>query len=148
MKISRSAILPHNAKNMYDVVADVRSYPGFLAWCNGITIVSESADEVVAELVIAYGKLDFSFTTRNNMQKNQTIQMSLVAGPFSDLTGEWVFSELNDEACKVSLEMDFMFDNPIAHKVFSGVFQKIISTQLDAFQRRANVLYGEPSIQK
>jgi len=107
MKISRSAILPHNAKNMYDVVADVRSYPGFLAWCNGITIVSESADEVVAELVIAYGKLDFSF-----------------------------------------LEMDFMFDNPIAHKVFSGVFQKIISTQLDAFQRRANVLYGEPSIQK
>ena len=127
---------------MYDVVADISSYPEFLAWCNDINIVSQTPKEVVAELIIAYGVLDFSFTTRNSMQQNMLIQLSLVNGPFTDLQGVWMFTALDEQSCKVSLEMDFMFDSPLTHKVFSGVFQKIVSTQLDAFQKRARSLYG------
>ena len=127
---------------MYDVVADIPSYPEFLAWCNDVNIVSQTPEEVVAELIIAYGILDFSFTTRNSMQQDTFIQLTLVDGPFSDLQGEWLFTALDEQACKVSLEMDFMFDSPLTHKVLSGVFQKIVSTQLDAFQKRARSLYG------
>ena len=144
MKISRSALLPYSAKNMYDVVADIPSYPDFIAWCNGVNIVSETSQEVVAELIIAYGVLDFSFTTRNIMSKHQFIQLSLVDGPFSSLKGEWGFTTLDENACKVTLEMDFIFDNSVTHKVFSGVFQKVVNTQFEAFQKRAKTLYGNP----
>jgi len=142
MKVSRSAILPYSAEKMYDVVADIRSYPGFLNWCDNMQIISETADEVVAKLMISYGKLKFSFTTRNQMRKDESITMNLVDGPFSDLTGLWTIQKLNDNASKVSLEMDFTFDNPITHKLFGQVFQKVISAQLDAFQSRAEQLYG------
>lgn len=144
MKVSRSSLLPYSAAKMYDVVADVRSYPGFLNWCENMQIISESPDEVVAKLIISYGKLNFSFTTRNKMQKNQSVEMALVDGPFSELNGQWTILSLDDNACKVSLEVDFMFDNPITHKVFGKVFHKIISAQLDAFQKRAELLYGKP----
>ena len=142
MKISRSALLPYSAKNMYDVVADVRSYPGFLGWCDSVNVLSETPSEVIAELVIAYSKLDFSFTTRNTMKENQAIQLSLVEGPFSDLKGEWAFIELDENASKITLDMDFIFDNQIAHKVFSGIFQKFVNTQFEAFQQRAHSLYA------
>ena len=142
MKVSRSSLLPYSAENMYDVVADVRSYPGFLNWCDNMEIISETSEEVIAKLIISYGKLDFSFTTRNKMVKNESIQMSLVDGPFSRLSGIWTILKLDDNACKVSLEMEFAFDNPITQKLFGRVFQKIISAQLDAFQKRAEQLYG------
>lgn len=142
MKVSRSALLPYSAHQMFDVVSDVRSYPGFLNWCQGMQIISEDANEIVAKLMIAYGKLDFSFTTKNTMVKDQSIQMSLVDGPFSSLGGEWTIQALNEEGCKVSLEMDFEFDSVITHKLFSKVFQSVIVAQLEAFQQRAKQLYG------
>ena len=133
---------------MYDVIADVRSYPAFLNWCSGMAIVSESDDELVAELIISYGKLKFSFTTRNTMLENQYVSMQLVKGPFSKLSGQWVIQKLNDSACKVSLEMDFKFDNMIAQKLFGGAFQSIIAAQLDAFHNRAEQLYGDSTSTK
>lgn len=142
MKVSRSAILPYSTEKMYDVVADIRSYPGFLNWCDNMDIISETSEEVIAKLMISYGKLKFSFTTKNKVKKNESIEMSLVDGPFSSLSGVWTIKKLNEDACKVSLEMDFVFDNPITHKLFGRVFQKVISAQLDAFQNRAKQLYG------
>ncbi|MFT5572738.1 MAG: ribosome-associated toxin RatA of RatAB toxin-antitoxin module [Cryomorphaceae bacterium] len=142
MKVSRSALLPYNAHQMFDVVSDVRSYPGFLNWCNDMQIISETDREVIAKLMISYGKLDFSFTTKNVMVKDESIQISLVDGPFSNLKGEWLIHPLSEQGCKVSLEMDFMFDSAITHKLFAGVFQKVIIAQLDAFQLRAQRLYG------
>ena len=142
MKVSRSALLPYNAHQMFDVVSDVRSYPGFLNWCDDMQIISESVDEVIAKLMISYGKLDFSFTTRNIMVKDQSIKMTLVDGPFSNLKGEWLIQPLSEQGCKVSLQMDFTFDSAITHKLFASVFQKVIVTQLDAFQLRAQQLYG------
>ena len=143
MKVSRSSLLPYSAEKMYDVVADIRSYPGFLNWCDKMEIISETPDEVIAKLIISYGKLDFSFTTRNQVVKNESIKMNLVDGPFSTLTGAWTILSLNENASKVSLEMEFAFDNPITHKLFGRVFQKIITAQLDAFEKRAERLYSK-----
>jgi ribosome-associated toxin RatA of RatAB toxin-antitoxin module len=142
MNVSRSALLPYNVTQMYDVIADIRSYPAFLNWCSGSEVVTQSNNELVAKLAIAYGRLKFSFTTRNSMIEDQSVVMQLVEGPFSKLSGQWLLQELNDSACKVSLEMDFKFDNMITQKLFGRVFQSIIAAQLDAFQNRAEQLYG------
>ena len=142
MKVSRSALLPYSVDQMYDVVADIPSYPAFLSWCEDSQVIRESDNEVIAKLVISYAKLSFEFTTRNNNIKNQSIELNLVDGPFTSLSGIWKFQALNEQGCKVSIDMDFDFDNPIAKKMFGKMFSKIVSTQLDAFQSRAKVLYG------
>jgi len=142
MNVSRSALLPYSAAQMYDVIADVRSYPGFLNWCQGMEVLSENDEEVVAKLLIAYGKLNFSFTTRNRMSVNRSVTLNLVDGPFSDLQGQWSVQELSHEACKVSLDMNFTFESKITQNLFGRVFKNVIAAQLDAFQKRADQLYG------
>lgn len=142
MKVSRSALLPYSAAQMFDVIADVRSYPGFLSGCEGMEIVQESEQEVIAKLLISYKKMNFSFTTRNRMQTNQLVAMNLVDGPFSNLEGQWTIRALGNAACKVSLDMDFAFKSAITQKLFGHVFQSVIAAQLDAFQNRASQLYG------
>jgi len=143
MNVSRSALLPYNARQMYDVIADIRSYPAFLNWCNGMEIISEDDEEVIAKLLISYGRLKFDFTTRNLMLRNKSVSIDLVEGPFSALGGQWLLQELSESACKVSLEMDFNFESRITQKLFGRVFQSVIAAQLDSFQKRAEQLYGK-----
>lgn len=145
MNVSRSSLLPYSARQMYDVIADVQSYPSFLNWCHGSEIVSKVDDEVIAKLLISYGALKFDFTTRNLMVENQSVNISLVEGPFSLLRGKWQLLSLSESACKVSLEMDFDFESPIMQKLFGRVFQNVIAAQLDAFQKRAEQLYADSS---
>jgi len=142
MKVSRSILLPYSAEKMFDVVADIRSYPSFLKWCDDIEIISESTEEVIAKLIISYSKLNFSLTTKNKMQQNKSITMNLVDGPFSNFTGQWLIEALNEDACKVLLEMDFMFESKITHKLFGRIFESVINDQIEAFQKRAEQLYG------
>lgn len=142
MKVSRSALVPFSAADMYAVVADIRAYPEFLKWCESVEVVAQQDNEVVASLAISYSKLSFKFTTRNTNTPFESIQLSLHEGPFSNLQGIWRFIALNENACKVSLDMDFDFDNVIAKTALSGMFKKIIAAQLDAFHRRAESLYS------
>ena len=146
MNVSRSALLPYNARQMYDVITDIRSYPAFLNWCNGMEIISENHEEVVAKLLISYGRLKFDFTTRNLMTENKKVDIALVDGPFSALRGQWLLHELDESACKVSLEMDFNFESIITQKLFGRVFQNVIAAQLESFQKRAGQLYGDTPI--
>jgi len=146
MNISRSAILPYTTRQMYDVVADIRSYPRFLNWCEASQIISEIDQEVVAKLKISYAKLNFEFTTRNINSPHQSIQLNLVDGPFSSLSGEWTFVELSKDACKVSIQMTFDFENSLTKKMMAKVFSNIIATQLEAFQSRAKVIYGARNV--
>jgi len=145
MKVSRSALLPYSATQMYAVIIDVRAYPDFLNWCTGIEVLEESNQEMIAKLAISYSRLNLSFTTRNRMCDEQTVTISLVDGPFSSLAGQWTVLALGETACKVSLDMDFAFKNAITHKLVGRIFQKIISAQLEAFNKRAHQLYGERS---
>ena len=142
MNVSRSALLPYSVSQMYKIVSDIRAYPEFLNWCEGIEIIEETEDEVIAKLKISYSKLNIQFTTRNQNILNSRIILNLVDGPFSSLEGVWDFKELNAEACKVSINMQFKFDRSLVPSIFSKVFEKIISMQLDSFQKRAKQLYG------
>jgi ribosome-associated toxin RatA of RatAB toxin-antitoxin module len=127
---------------MYSVVADIRSYPGFLNWCHASEIITETNQEVLAKLVIVYAKLNFEFTTRNLNTPHHSIKLSLVEGPFTALSGEWSFIALSKEACKVSIDMNFDFERSLAKHMMVKVFSNIVATQLEAFQDRAKVLYG------
>jgi len=143
MNVSRSALLPFSARQMYQVITDVGAYPEFLNWCDGVEIISESEDEMLAKLIISYGKLKFEFSTRNTLILDQSVTMSLVNGPFSSLDGQWQIQNLNDEACKVELVMDFNFESGFMQRIFGRVFQSVIAAQFDAFQKRAKDLHGK-----
>ena len=142
MKITRSALLPFAADKMFDLVADIDSYAEFLSWCNSSDVLQQQDDLVEARLGIRLAGLSMSFSTRNKMLPNRRIDMHLLSGPFKTLGGYWQFESLNSNASKVSLELEFEFDSMVTQKLLSPKFKSLISSQLDAFQQRAEVIYG------
>ncbi|HPY40018.1 MAG TPA: type II toxin-antitoxin system RatA family toxin [Thiolinea sp.] len=141
-QISRSALVPYSAEQMFTLVDAIRDYPKFLPWCRSSAELDRDEDEVKASIEIAKGAMNKSFTTQNRMQKNKVIEMSLVDGPFKHLHGFWRFDELNDGACKVSLDLNFEFSNMLIGLAIGPVFNQVANTLVDSFVARAKEVYG------
>ncbi|UCC55713.1 MAG: type II toxin-antitoxin system RatA family toxin [Gammaproteobacteria bacterium] len=141
--VDRSALLPYTTEEMYRLVSDIESYPGFLPWCNDALILSQDDDELYASIEFSVGGMIRSFTTRNRLQVNKMIEMRLVDGPFSRLQGCWQFEPLGDAGSKISLFLEYDFSNRMLGMVVGPAFNQIANTLVDAFQKRAVEVYGE-----
>lgn len=141
--ISKNALVPYSAAEMYDLVNDIESYARFLPWCRSSEVLSQNADELRATIEIAHGSLHKSFTTCNRLQKNKMIEMRLEKGPFKHLEGFWRFDVLGERACKISLDLDFEFSNKLVGMAMGPIFSQIANTLVDAFSKRAVEVYGK-----
>lgn len=141
--VSRMALMPYSAGEMYDLVDNIEAYPRFLPWCKSATVLSRSDDEVRANLELSRGGINKSFTTCNRMQRNKIIEMRLVEGPFNHLEGFWRFEYLGDLACKVSLDLEFEFSSRLLSLTVGPVFNQIAGTLVDSFCQRAVDVYGK-----
>lgn len=127
---------------MFALVDDIDAYPQFLPWCRSARVLARDSDEVRATLELAKGALNKSFTTVNRLQPDKMIEMRLVEGPFRHLEGFWRFDALRDDACRVSLDLDFEFSSRMLGMVAGPVFTQIANTLVDAFCQRAEQVYG------
>jgi len=142
-QVNRSALVLHSAEQMFDLVNDVRNYPAFLPWCASTDVVSESSQELVATLHLAKSGLKYSFTTRNFLQRPDSMEITLVQGPFSSFRGKWTFTPLSEDASKVELQMDFEFKGKLTGLAMSKVFNSVATTLVDAFVMRADTVLGQ-----
>jgi ribosome-associated toxin RatA of RatAB toxin-antitoxin module len=108
-------------------------------------VVEEDAAGMTAEVGLSFGGLRQSFTTRNTHVPGREVHLKLVEGPFSQLDGTWKFipvGEGNERACKVELDLRYGFDNFALQALVGPVFDKIASTLVEAFVKRAEQVYG------
>jgi ribosome-associated toxin RatA of RatAB toxin-antitoxin module len=141
--VNKSVLLWYSPEQMYALVTAVADYPQFLPWCSQARVVAQHEDGMTAELHIAFAGLRQAFTTRNVNVPNQSVNMTLVDGPFSHLTGQWRFLPLSDpKACKVEFSLEYAFASVALSMLISPVFERITGTFVDAFVKRAEQVYG------
>ena len=140
--INRSALVSYSAEKMFKLVNGVDDYQNFLPWCGGSKIIEESENASVASVTIAFKGVHKTFTTANELTRHSQIKLAMVDGPFSKLEGIWTFKALDENACKLSLDLDFDFSNRLVGAVIGPVFKIIADSMIDSFVKRAEVLYG------
>ena len=139
--VTRSALVRHSARKMFILVDDIDQYPEFLPWCGGSEVISRTGEEVIASIKIAYKGVEKSFTTRNQLVGTQKIILTLVDGPFSKLNGNWEFIQLEENASKVELNLQFDFSNRLLRVLVDPVFRIIADSMVDSFVKRAEEIY-------
>ena len=93
-QISRTALVPYSAEQMYQLVNDVKSYPQFLPGCTGSRVLESTPGQMTAAVDVSKAGISKTFTTRNQLTSNQSILMHLVDGPFKKLIGGWKFFQV------------------------------------------------------
>jgi ribosome-associated toxin RatA of RatAB toxin-antitoxin module len=90
---------------------------------------------------MAFGGLHKSFTTQNTHIHGRQVKLDLIDGPFKHLSGVWDFIPVGEEqACRVELKLSYSFDS-VFGAIVGPVFDKIASTLVDAFVKRAESVY-------
>lgn len=140
--INRSALVMHSIEQMYALINDIPEYPNFLPDCRDSKVISADGNTVTASLLVSKGGLSKWFTTTNTLVSNQKIHLSLVDGPFKKLEGYWVLTPLSDEACKISLELEYEFSSKVVSLAFGKVFGHFSSNLVKVFTERAKEIYG------
>jgi len=140
-KIHYSVIEPYSVEQMYALISDVESYEQFVPDCKRSGIISQQGEEVIAFLEVEKLGMRKSFTTRNQLIKNKEIRMQLIEGPFKALFGNWLLTALDDNRCKIELNLQFDFKNPLIKIAFGAVFKEIMANLVKAFSNRAKQLY-------
>ena len=141
-QVERSALVPFPAEAMFDLVADVESYPAFVPGCTGSRVHSRGEQCLVASLALAEGPLHTELRTRNRLERPRLMDMQLEEGPFSTLHGVWEFTPLGEHGSKVALSIRFAFSSKAVDLLMGPVFEAICNRLVEAFVRRARSLYG------
>lgn len=144
---AETKVLPYSAAQMYDLVADVASYPKFLPWTAAARIRSrtpiEAGEVMEADLVISFKVFRERFGSRVTLLPgSQTILTEYIDGPFRHLKSVWRFCDLETGGCEVSFEVDFEFKNAILAGIIGLVFNEAMSRVVRAFEDRAAKLYA------
>lgn len=142
--IHKSVLIWFSPEEMFRLVTDVDAYPQFLPWCDHARVLETTEQGMTAEVGIKMAGLKQSFTTRNTHVPGREVQMELIDGPFSNLSGGWSFSPVGDgtqRACKVELNLHYGFSSAALSAVVGPVFDKIASSLVDAFIKRAEQVY-------
>lgn len=143
---SETKFLPYSAQQMYDLVADVGSYPEFLPWCAAARIRSTEphgdAQLMEADLVISFKVFRERFGSRVLLwDKDRRIDTEYIDGPFKFMKSNWQF-EPTTGGCEVKFFVDFEFKNAILQRIIGVVFNEAMQRIVRAFERRAGELYG------
>ena len=141
--VNRSALVLHSAAEMFALVNDIDAYAEFLPWCGGSKVLEAGETEIVATLMIVFKGIRKTFTTRNRLYPHRQITLTLVDGPFSDLSGAWRFTELRAGASKIELNLEFGFANKLTEKIVGPVFHVIADSMVDSFCQRADQIYAD-----
>lgn len=140
-QVNRSALVSFSAKQMYDLVNDVEKYPEFLPGCSGSKLIESSEGALVASVDVSKAGIKKTFTTSNTMIAERRIELELVDGPFKSLKGSWVFTPLDDFACKVELNLMFEFSNKLIELAFGKIFNDLTNNMVNSFTLRAKDVY-------
>lgn len=145
-------IVPHSPRQIYDLVANVESYPEFLPWC---IAARENKRETTPEGELLWADMVIGFkmfrervaskVTLNPPGADETggrIDVEYIEGPLKYLHNHWVFLPTENGGCEIDFFVDFEFRSRLLQKVVGMLFHEAVSRMVAAFEKRATALYG------
>lgn len=140
--INETHVLPYSAEQMFDLVADVDSYPQFIPWVAATRVRSDSETEMTADMIVGFKAIREKFTSRVVKDRPNEIVVHYVDGPMRDLDNQWQFRALGEDSCEIRFCVDFTFKSRVFEALAGQYLDRAFRKMVAAFEARADQLYG------
>ena len=145
-KTSVKRLIECKKNQLIDLVLDIEKYPEFVPFCLNAHIYEKNNEgditTIIADLTI--GKGPFKDTYKSDVKFNKidsTINVTNIGGPLNHLRNTWHFEE-QENRTEISFNIDFEIENKFLNIVMTKSFQFGLDKIADAFQKRAEELFG------
>ena len=140
----------HSANDMFALVADVERYPEFLPLCKALNLRSretiDGKDVLTADMTVAYKLFSETFTSRVTLDpETPQILVEYIEGPFRHMENRWDFCAAGEGACDVDFHIAYEFHPGPLGLMMGAMFNQAFGEFAEAFEKRADVVYGAPN---
>jgi coenzyme Q-binding protein COQ10 len=139
-------ILPYSLESIFNLVADVESYPDFLPFWHQARISRRLGNTYYTEQEIGIGPVRERFQSKTVLHPFTEIQVTSCQGIFHRLQVHWTFSPLPDGSCCVSCSLEGQVRSALLRHLFETVFLDSIHSVVAAFEMRASQQYRRPAL--
>jgi coenzyme Q-binding protein COQ10 len=144
--IDRRMRLPYRSDDLFDLVSDVRRYPGFVRWIRALRVISETqADggrELRAEAEVGFAGFSERFTTDVAVRPAEgRVDVRLVRGPFRHLASQWVIVPC-EGGSELSFSVRFEFRSFILQALAEANRDFAVARLTDCFVEEARRRYA------
>ena len=137
---SREEIVDHNAKELFDIVLDIESYPYFIPWCSAMKVHSKSDNEIYADMIVWYKYfIPQKFGSHVIFDKEKlNIKTRYIEGPLKDLKTNWLFKSVKKNQTLINFNVEFEFKRFFHQKIAETFFPLIENKMIESFKIRAD----------
>jgi ribosome-associated toxin RatA of RatAB toxin-antitoxin module len=132
-KIYKEEEINVDVETIFNLINEVENYPDFLPWCTKTEVTKESENINIGKIFISKSFIKWNFSTKNTIDVNKSITLSLVDGPFDELNGQWSFKTIDSNNTHVTLEIDYKFKNSLIEISIEPIFSTIMNSILKSF---------------
>jgi coenzyme Q-binding protein COQ10 len=148
--------VPFTPQQMFDLVADVESYPRFLPLCEDLVVRKREKvagkDILIADMTVGYKAIRETFTSRVTLdpaalEVHAGSVPDYSSGPFRKVENRWTFVDAGARAggapaCDVGFYIAYEFKSLMLQALVGGLFDRVFRRYTQAFEARARVVYG------
>ncbi|XP_019414811.1 PREDICTED: coenzyme Q-binding protein COQ10 homolog, mitochondrial-like [Lupinus angustifolius] len=138
-------VLGYSPEQLFDVVAAVDFYHGFVPWCQRSEILKNHPDgSFDAELEIGFKFLVESYVSHVELERPKRIKTTVSqSNLFDHLINIWEFSPGPvPGTCNLYFLVDFKFQSPLYRQIASMFFKEVASRMVGSFSERCRLIYG------
>lgn len=138
-------VLGYSREQLFDVVAAVDLYNGFVPWCQRSEILKHHPDgSFDAELEIGFKFLVESYVSHVELNRPKLVKTTVSQSTlFDHLINIWEFSPGPvPGTCNLHFLVDFKFQSPLYRQIASMFFKEVASRMVGSFNERCRLIYG------
>ena len=134
-------------EDLINLVLNIEDYPKFIPYCLNAKIYEKKLyndDQlIIADLTIGKGLFKDTYKSDVVFDKNKdTIFVKNIEGPLNHLSNNWTFTDKKNGITEITFDIDFEIKNKFLNSLMVVSFQFGLEKIADAFQKRAEELFG------
>ncbi|KAJ8364583.1 hypothetical protein SKAU_G00134140 [Synaphobranchus kaupii] len=146
---SESRNFRYSPEQIYNLVASVDKYHQFVPWCKKSRVLKGLNGDVRAQLEIGFPPVVECYMSDVTVVPNHQVRAVCTDGSlFSHLETVWRFgpgTQNQTNSCNVEFYVCFEFKSLLHTHLASVFFNEVVKQMVNAFEKRADVLYGSQS---
>ncbi|GLT58937.1 hypothetical protein SLA2020_317920 [Shorea laevis] len=138
-------VMGYSPEQLFDVVAAVDLYHGFVPWCQRSEILKWYPNgSFDAELEIGFKFLVESYISHVELERPKFVKSTVSeSGLFDHLVNIWEFNPGPvPGSCSLYFLVDFKFQSPLYRQVATVFFKEVVSRLVGSFSDRCRLIYG------
>ena len=138
---SASRILPWSCEQLFDLAADVESYPDYVPGWVSARVIERADKRLRVEQQLGLKLLRQPFVSTAELERPGRITVHSDDGPFRCLRLEWRFEAVGLQRCRVSLSIDLQLNSSFLEPMVNSLFNLAAADIISRFEIRAHTVY-------